>query len=99
MGHTEGPWEIVDEGEPQVYIYGQNGTYIAEVSSDAGLEEARTNAALIVAAPDLLEAAERWIGCLTALAETNLHNPIYKSLLNTKVMSDLMVAIAKAENG
>ncbi len=58
MEHTPGPWEIMDEGEPQVYIYGQNGTYIAEASSDAGLEEARTNAALIAAAPDLLEACQ-----------------------------------------
>ncbi len=56
MGHVKELWKIVDEGELQVYIYGQNGTYVAEVSSDAGSEEARTNAALIVAAPDLLEA-------------------------------------------
>ena len=64
-----------------------------------GLDQTVELCPLHAAAPDLLEAAKRWIGCLTALAETNLHKPIYKSLLNTKVMSDLMVAIAKAENG
>ena len=49
MKHTPGIWKVEDNQEEQVYIYSEDGTYIAEVSSDAGPEEARANAHHIVA--------------------------------------------------
>lgn len=57
--HTPGPWVIQDNAAFGVHIYGPGGLgggkHLARVSNSAGVD-ARANARLIAAAPDMLAA-------------------------------------------
>jgi hypothetical protein len=54
--HTPGPWTQQPYSDRMVEVFAANGTHIANVMGD----NHDSNAALIAAAPDLLEALE-WI--------------------------------------
>lgn len=51
--HTPTPWRIADEENDQgnkAFIESETGIWIGEISSDAGIEEAKANATFIVRA-------------------------------------------------
>ena len=61
MKHTKGPWEIIEKKvyrpwKSEIEIRGQDNIFIADIG--IGYVEAKANARLIAAAPDLLEACE-----------------------------------------
>ena len=60
QSHTEGPWRI--SVQPGYGIYHKN-IWVAEINTDSmPFDEANSNARLIAAAPDLLEALRDGIG-------------------------------------
>ena len=57
--HTDGPWEIEEQGDDR-YVIGSDGETIALMCLDVMCEEQRAaDARLCAAAPDLLAALER----------------------------------------
>lgn len=89
--HTPGPWHVGINPGPMVYD--EHGEQIADcraVGYDNGGNMA--NAALIAAAPDLLEAcktAENWLGEYETGPDSGLHG----------LLEQLRAAIAKASGG
>lgn len=70
MSHTPGPWEVTSGGNyaNEVSVKGKNGKHlvIARVcASKRGFFEARANARLMAAAPEMLEALEVIMTALT----------------------------------
>ena len=57
--HTAGPWKFNDG-----YVRAEDGTPVADVRLDNPKEEEDANAALIAAAPELLEAAKKALDCI-----------------------------------
>ena len=66
MMHTLGPWEVQpkwDDRTNGALVYAQNaGNYVASALYLGGTEQARANARLISAAPQLLEALQFLMG-------------------------------------
>jgi hypothetical protein len=61
-GHTPGPWEATQPDDFDAIWVLRNGTTVCVVSSGGVKpEQARANAALIAAGPDLLEACQKLI--------------------------------------
>lgn len=87
--HTPGPWRYCKEnGSPttgQHMIAGGKPGYLAEVR-DCGSGDVEANARLIAAAPELLEALEFLVGCVSH-GYTND---------DAKAISNARAAIAKA---
>ena len=70
---TQGPWHVGGVGgcRPSM-VYGPNGRTVARTWSPNladGSEEEKANAALIAAAPDLLEALEKLAGMVPEIAK------------------------------
>lgn len=98
--HTRGDWHVgsvIGEGPASLHILSDTGMILATVTEKGGLptlliEEARANARLIAAAPDLLEACK-------ALVDAP-HQEHFAARLNDEEMAGLDAikrAIAKAE--
>ena len=66
MKHTPGPWifKDADRDSGSFDIDSEEGFFIAETISGLGHEE-QENARLIAAAPDLLEAVNRLLVCMS----------------------------------
>jgi hypothetical protein len=83
--HTPGPWKVSGGGNAPV-IQAQDDTWIC-TSCAPTKEEARNNARIIAAAPDLLEAANSALKLLRGSGFTE----------STGAVIQLKAAIAKAE--
>lgn len=74
-GHTPGPWQVVAElrDTDEIICDMLNNGYVA-ITQGQKLANWRDDAALIAAAPDLLEALEDWLHFLAAddVAEPDL---------------------------
>lgn len=57
---TEGPWSVFDNGVGRTYVASENGTLICFIESDD--ENVDSDADLIAAAPELLEALNKLFG-------------------------------------
>jgi len=105
MKHTPGPWSTNGHAEKN-----EHGTWVAPVFSDTDAEkrpadtygttkgQARTNARLIAASPELLEALEiarEWMGSDPGAAR-NDDNPGWADRLDA-AQDQVDAAIAKAE--
>lgn len=93
--HTPGPWEDVWLDDENGWIMDSRGNYLAEmvVADEEGLcvseDEARVNAHLMAAAPELLEA------CSLALDDFEMEG----IELNHDTVTALKAAIKKARGG
>ena len=85
MKHTPGPWELNPAGEP-VIRWGDDGGQYAVLEPDEMYDGWKTDARLIAAAPDLLEA------CRLAITALSQHDELVAFRAAEK-------AIAKAEVG
>ena len=74
MTHTPGPWKIVRiDGELVGSIYGGKTRICAGIIDDMKLRrEAEANAALISAAPEMLEILENLVGILEEAAQSDM---------------------------
>lgn len=68
-GHTQGPWVVANPDHDELVIVAATGTDDAEdvavlFAHPSTHPNAPANAALIAAAPDLLELAKRWLRLL-----------------------------------
>lgn len=97
-GFTKGPWPLKRSGDGKRIVVGEglvggpNGYEVAEVySDDCDPEEARANAHLIGAAPELYEALE---SCLKELWDS-LHSGMSREQFEREFASEL-AALAKA---
>jgi hypothetical protein len=103
--HTPGPWRVSDYD--RALIWNEQGCCIVDMTDheqkcSLSDDTIAANAALIAAAPDLLEACERVLGWLVA-AETELGGPLplkYAAMIQKPVVAErLRAAIAKAQGG
>ncbi|WP_309382015.1 hypothetical protein [Cerasicoccus frondis] len=89
--HTPGPWTTTFGGAKQIaVIHQKGGKYIAKVDGFPlrNLDEIETNARLIAAAPELLEALESLQDFAAMRVAGEMNNPIWSKVAN---------AIAKAK--
>ena len=97
--HTPGPWGIQDAGPGTIrglrFRVITDEKIIAKTSD--GLEEARANARLIAAAPELLEQCREFEKCLTFYHGTNENTAI--SALAKENRDKLREILAKVEGG
>ena len=56
--HTPGPWRVKDRTENETIVFAGKNFKVAEVEHPHWDDEAKANAALIAAAPELLAACE-----------------------------------------
>lgn len=85
--HTPGPWHVESADSDganvvaiaQVAWCGTNGSYGRDASQTISAKEAKANARLIAAAPDLLEALEELLYARTDKAEQMAHVAITKA--------------------
>lgn len=98
--HTPGPWQLDGHNIRSIANkpdWSPKGVKLGEVTSGGvGDEQARANAALIVAAPDLLAA------CITSLMEFEAEHAIFEMNANhpikeADIIPTLRAAIARAE--
>jgi hypothetical protein len=101
MGYTKGPWSIDQTGKYYTPCIRRNGIVICMLhESIAGIDnqEQESNAALIAAAPDLLEACKRLLSALQSDAKISPNMPVIISLeTNHAAIIQAHNAIAKAE--
>ena len=76
MSHTPGPWSLSTESVYKTRVDGPDGNKVALaqylISEGRSIPEAMANAALISAAPDLLEALEKCAETLRAIRMVEL---------------------------
>lgn len=89
--HTPGPWSVTDV-DKLLRVGAAGAGDIAHVFSNVLAGDARANARLIAAAPDLLAACKAAEGYLMPYADTSAPNSPDK-----KVLAQVVAAIAKAE--
>jgi len=100
--HTPGPWEVRSHGTEEgsyVPIYTEDGLWIAEAMGRGGLRKSKVgpdkndeiafNAALIAAAPDLLEALVDALNLIQKDLRLDIHE-------DTSCVGRIKAAIAKA---
>jgi hypothetical protein len=88
LGHTLGPWEVVNTKQGKSFIKPiNNAVYVAEVNTENKSHEA--NAHLIVAAPELLEACK--------LAFERLTDNDAMKIIGYDLVNVISKAISKAE--
>lgn len=102
QSHTPGPWIAVQTNlvtTKRAWYSGDLGTlkhaFQATISLQEGEEQAKANARLIAAAPDLLEAAERFLAVVTR----EMPSEKLAALNGGDQMLKLTEAIAKAKGG
>jgi len=90
--HTPGPWEAMGHGNQECTVFG-SGRAVAVVRdlSHFRLDEGKANAALIVAAPELLSALETLIECLQC------HGGVTGLTLDAVLTAQAKIAKAKGE--
>lgn len=90
MEHTKGPWEVGNWGGDNGYVVRGDGEQIV-CEANRALDESKTNARLISAAPELLEA------CKMALED--LTGPVTSQGIKIRfeTLDKLREALAKAE--
>lgn len=91
-GHTPGPW-VIEPGHSVVFIRTADGSNIATTNCchywQEFTEQALANARLIAAAPEMLEALEEAVGCLSEY-ENEMLAP------GVRILDGARAAIAKA---
>lgn len=93
--HTPGPWNVTSSEQDSLYVENENSipiTSLYDIQPSLGMGDMRSNARLISAAPELLEAARLMED---ALAE---HGRMI-STKQVKALKLLVHAIAKATGG
>ena len=96
--HSPGPWNIIPKDDGSVLIGRLPKVFQVGFDSDYEFnEEAKANARLIAASPDLLAAAKSVKDAIEKTGEFGAFNPPGYSNEDAEVYDYLIAAIAKAE--